>query len=463
MRLPNCHPSLSSPLPARVPHPQPEDGTNFTLRKRAPQFHISERFCENFGVRPAAPPHPGAQIAVPLKSDELNFYQLAITHSDGLTKDECFVHVREILLGLAQAAGAGEEVVVDFGIGIFISLNRDVSFDFGANGAGQLALRKGGDLKVSLDPMMGARASAHAPTLLLVGAGRGGGMSHFGSRLGSSELSAVDSEVETQLLREIDLLDPETRARGGSLSQLLEEPTYSRIGQALQLDPDALRDRPLSELNDALIGRAAALEAQLLTVQRATQELEARLDQQERQRPAGSNLSLRRGQRGPQQHPAAAAAARGVSFAGPGGLTLGGTTLGGGRQRRALPVRRAPAPPQRGGVSPHGGLGAGGAPILSVGFHGSPAPAAPSPAKSPKRVFGEGPVPVAPPLPPYRGPLSMPTRDAAERAWRAHAAPELKKGLVAGRGRLVGKTALGAMVSAAPPAPTRPHYRATLG
>lgn len=423
-------------------------------RKRTPQFRLSDRFCENFGVRAAAAPLPAAMVAVPEKGDELNFYQLSITHSDGLSKDECFVFVREFLLGLAQAAGAGEQVLVDFGVGTLVCIDRVVSFDFsGSSSEAQLALRKGGGLKEATDPMMGARATA--PTMMLIGAGRGGG-SVLGVPRPRSEMSVADTEIATQLLREIDALDPETRAYGGSN---LSNPTYSQIGRALHLDPSSVRGRALSEVNEALVGRAAALEAQLAEAQRATQELEARLRQREqRSRPLSSNSQMHPPQA---QHPSAVAAGAAAARR---GLRLGGSACGGGvGQPRQMPVRRAPAPPQRGGFMPHGGMGAGGAPILSVGFNPTPAVAAPS---SPKRIFGEGPVPVAPPLPPYRGPISHPARDAAQRAWKAYGAPEVRRSVgppVAVRRRSVGSLPTGAVVSAAATAPMRPHYRPTLG
>jgi hypothetical protein len=437
------------------PSSQASDRAEGTARKPTPQFRLSDRFCENFGVRPAAPPLPAATVAVPEKGDELNFYQLSITHSEGLSKDECFVFVREILLGLAQAAGAGEQVIVNFGVGTLVCVDRVVSFEFGSSSSEeQLALRKGGGLTEAIDPMMGGRASA--PTLMLVGAGWGGG-SVLGVPRPRSELSVADTEIETQLLCEIDALDPETRAYGGTLSKLsLTDPTYSQIGRALHLDPSAVRGRALSEVNEALVGRAAALEAQLAEAQRATQELEARLRQREQRVRPLSSISQRHTLR--TQHPSAA-----VAGAAPGGLRLGGSACGGGvGQPRQVPVRRAPAPSQRAGFMPHGGIGAGGAPILSVGFNTPPA-AVRSPAK---RVFGDGPVPVAPPLPPYHGPISHPAQDAAQRAWKAYGAPEARRSggqpATVGR-RSAGALPTGAVVSAASPASMRPHYRATLG
>lgn len=199
--------------------------------------------------------------------------------------------------------------------------------------------------------------------------------------------------------------------------------------------------------------------------QRATQELEARLRQQQKQRAkTPSTISQQYGRSPLRQHPAAAAAT--TMNAAPGGPKLGGSIYVQPMQRRQLPVRRAPLPPQRGGLMPHGGLTPGGAPILSVGFNPPSPPPPPQASCSPsKRVAGEGPVPVAPPLPRYRGPISQPTRDAAERAWRAYAAPEARRGSAGiatpGR-RSVGKLPQGTVVAAAAPAPMRPHYRANL-
>ena len=65
-------------------------------RLRRPVFLLSERFAENFGVRQAGAIERG--LPVPGAGDDVNFYQLAIQHSEGLSKDAVFVSMREMLV-----------------------------------------------------------------------------------------------------------------------------------------------------------------------------------------------------------------------------------------------------------------------------------------------------------------------------------------------------------------------------
>lgn len=107
------------------------------LPKREPQAVFAESFCEHFRVRPMSVAHPAALMERPLPGDEMNYYQLAIAHSDGLSKDQCFVAVRGLLSSLAHAASEGREVCVSFGLaGTFVAVERLVTFSFDCGASG---------------------------------------------------------------------------------------------------------------------------------------------------------------------------------------------------------------------------------------------------------------------------------------------------------------------------------------
>ena len=92
-------------------------------------------------------------MPAPAQGDDINFYQLAIQHSDGLTKDLCFTYVRDMLLRLGEASTQGKELRLDLGAGHLCIEGREVSFEFTGGYGGASA---GDGERVShLDPMLG--------------------------------------------------------------------------------------------------------------------------------------------------------------------------------------------------------------------------------------------------------------------------------------------------------------------
>ena len=69
---------------------------------RRPVFMLSERFCENYQCQPLYPPEVATAPPV-TTGDDLNFYELAIQYSQNLSKDECFVALREMLFKVGEA------------------------------------------------------------------------------------------------------------------------------------------------------------------------------------------------------------------------------------------------------------------------------------------------------------------------------------------------------------------------
>lgn len=225
-----------------------------TWKVRAPFYVISDRFIENYAVRRAAPstaqyvscqgdevravhrpslrpparprsaprargPAPASRRAS--RPAQLNFYQLAIAHSDGLSKDEVYSGVRDMLLRLGEAAAAGRTLRIEFGAGFFICADREVTFEFigGASSAEGASATHTGEAPV--DPMLGGRMSSDvAAGLQLAGssnlprgkdadAPRG---SPTPSSVAGSAISAGSrhiSRADEELYGEVDRLDPE--------------------------------------------------------------------------------------------------------------------------------------------------------------------------------------------------------------------------------------------------------------
>ena len=434
-------------------------GADGGSKVRRPVFVLSDRFAENYGVETVQPPPPGTPAAV--AGDDLNFYELAITHSRNLTKDEVFGSLREMLFKVGEAASQGRELRINFGAGHLTASDRRVGFDFsaqmgGGSGGGGGALGGAHKGEVSADPML--NANAVAPSLLLAGVAAaagsvppepvGGGRSALG---GATELSA---EEESRLFAEVDQLDPEERAfAAGASATELEAGTRQQIGRVLAVADEQLRAQTMEDVGAALGARAAELEAQLIASQRETAQVEARLNkltprqpQQPPPPPPKRPLSLpARG--GPA--PAAAVAADGL-----GGAVMGlqGASLqhGFGASQKGSRVGGS-KPSSRVGAAPKPAAAAG--PALSIGFGAEGSAQVALPPPEPAQHFGRNPPPVrvarsatssaanaaaaakqarqaasqkvavAPPLPPFR--YSMPAaQDAAGTAWRLYAAPE---------------------------------------
>ena len=99
---------------------------------KRPVFVLSDRFVENYGVSPALEPEAG--VPEPVPGDELNFYQLAITFSESLSKDECYAALKEMLFAICEGCGQRRELRVDFGVGHLVCEDLYVGFEF-ARGA----------------------------------------------------------------------------------------------------------------------------------------------------------------------------------------------------------------------------------------------------------------------------------------------------------------------------------------
>ena len=445
-------------------------GADAGSKVRRPVFVLSERFAENYGVEPAQPPPPGTPAVV--AGDDLNFYELAITHSRNLTKDEVFVSLREMLFKVGEAASQGRELRIDFGAGHLTASDRRVGFDFsakmgggGVGGGGALGRAHKGEAPT--DPMLNANAAA--PSLLLSGFAAAADSQPpepvGGQRAGAAtELSA---EEESRLFAEVDQLDPEERAaaaaEAGAAAAELEAGTRQQIGRVLAVPDEQLRMQTIEDVGAALGARAAELEAQLLASQRETAQVEARLNaltprQQPKQQPPPKRPPslAAKGGAAPAAAAAAAAPAPAIGATGLGGAVIGlqGASLqqGGGSSQKGSRVGSS-KPASRVGAAKPAAAAAG--PALSIGFgaEGSAQVALPPPEPAqPAQHFGRQPPPVrvarsatssaansaaarqarqaasqkvavAPPLPPFR--YSMPAaQDAAGTAWRLYAAPE---------------------------------------
>ena len=266
---------------------------------RRPIFQLSERFAENFGVKQAGVAERG--VPAPASGDDINFYQLAIQHSDGLTKDQAFSSVREMLIRLGEAASQGRELRLELGAGTLVVVDKEVSFDFsGGLGGGRASDVSDREKLSHLDPMLNGRRAGAAgeagaalsmlgqsaldggappsPTrsrLLPANAPRGG--SDLGG--GGARPSGLSAEEEAALFADVDALDPESVASASTRMRAadLEAPTRTKLGQALAVDPTTLAEASVEEIGEALGAKAAALEAQLAAQRRETDRIEAQL------------------------------------------------------------------------------------------------------------------------------------------------------------------------------------------
>ena len=263
---------------------------------RRPVFVLSDRFGENFGIRQAG--QKERAIPAPAPGDDINFYQLAIQHSEGLTKDLCFTYVRDMLLRLGEAAKQGKELRLDLCAGHLCMAEREASFEFQGGYGGAAGGAPPGERVSHLDPMLNGRGNQggvalamHGHTLDAGSGGRSGG-SQLGSQLGShmglsaSVLngggSVLTAEEEMALYGDIDILDPETAAGGGSQVSTrraaeLEVATQQQLAQLLKADQATLGEQTIEELGAQLGARAASLERQLERQKQETDAMEARL------------------------------------------------------------------------------------------------------------------------------------------------------------------------------------------
>jgi len=463
------------------------DGSGSKLRR--PIFVLSERFADNFGVRQAG--SVDRNIPPPGSGDDVNFYQLAIQHSEGLSKDQAFSSIRDVLFRLGEVAGQGREVRLDLGCGTLLMHDREVTFEFTGGMGGGAASSAASDVaeKVShLDPMLNGRlaggsgggglamqgaaveAQPHSPPRSMLSALQ---QPRAGSELGGQRLSA---EEEAALFADVDALDPESRVEvASSLMRAaeLEAPTRTQVSKALALDDKSVGDKSVEEINAALGARAAALEAQLRAQRAETDQIEAKLREAGAPPPPPTKVpySSKQSRVPPLSHAPRQPApqAGGLHELGSGLLSVsggGGSGLGRGSRCSGGAPRRAAIPTGR---QAEGG-GAGGAPMLSVGFSNEgpgqlgalpPPPPRGAQAKPPvvsavlsdcnssglpsalrggvpnKRTSGK--VPTAPPLGPFRYAMPQPN-DAANVAWKRHSAPQVKGSAAAGGsyGRPVG-------------------------
>ena len=372
------------------------DDTGSKLRQ--PVFVLSERFSDAFGVKQAGVPE--RNLPPPVQGDEVNFYQLAIQHSEGLTKDHAFASVRDMLFRLGEAASQGRELRLDMGAGTLVIFEKEASFEF--KGGGRAGDAGGATSKTShLDPMLngkklGASADLAGAGLALGGVGVGAGAGRgtpsaisVARSDGGAGKSAISAEEEAALFADVDALDPESAlsvlsgsraSRASSLMRAaaLDAPMRSQVGKALRIDEAAVGDHTVEHIGAALQQQRVKLEAQIEEQRRASDQMEAQLK------------------------------ARNVGGGGSGG---GG---GGGGANAVAPTLTLLAPPPTG--FPSG--------PLAVNARLSTA------STQPRRRAGK--VPVAPPLPPFRYAMPM-VDDAANRAWKKHAAPERLAGGAAAR------------------------------
>ena len=193
------------------------DDTGSKLRQ--PVFVLSERFSDAFGVKQAGVPE--RNLPPPVQGDEVNFYQLAIQHSEGLTKDHAFASVRDMLFRLGEAASQGRELRLDMGAGTLVILEKEASFEF--KGGGRAGDAGGATSKTShLDPMLngkklGASADLASAGLALGGVGVGAGAGRgtpsaisVARSDGGAGKSAISAEEEAALFADVDALDPES-------------------------------------------------------------------------------------------------------------------------------------------------------------------------------------------------------------------------------------------------------------
>jgi len=405
-----------------------QDGTGSRLNR--PVFVLSDRFAENFGVRQAGavernPPAPGT-------GDEVNFYHLAIQHSEGLSKDQAFGCIRDMLFRLGDAAKSSRELRLDCGAGTLVVAEREVSFEFGG-GLGGSTAGEGEREKVShLDPMLAGRQASGGAKLALAG--------HAAGPTAADELiSRLSAEEEERLFADVDALDPESvleREAAPMRAGELEAPTRTQLGRAMGVDPTAFAERSVEEVGAELEARAAALEAQLSKQRAESDRLEAKL-----RATGGPGRSAKPARVPPLSH-APELPAGGLDLLGSGGLSVSGSGGGGSNMsgRRGASIQRVHA-----GGRPAGGGGGGGAPpppMLSVGFASSLAPPALGGGRPVVNSIvnqaggahggamlvkkgGELKVPTAPPLPPFRWSAPQPN-DAANQAWKRHSAPHAK-------------------------------------
>jgi len=437
-------------------------------RLRRPIFVLSERFADNFGVKQAG--YVERNVPPPANGDDVNFYQLAIQHSDGLSKDQAFSSIREMVMRLGEAAREGREVRVDMGAGTLVIEGREIGFEF-QGGLGGGAGAEGGTEKVShLDPMLNGR---------LAGGGSGSGLEMQGAAVAApssptrsmlsnlqqqrrggsgSELSGrLSAEEEAALFADVDLLDPESRIEVSQMRAAeLEGQTRIKVSEALDLKE--LGDRSVEELNEALGARAAALESQLRAQRAETERLEAQLKAKapNANAPSGSRLSRGKLSRVPAM-PHVAGQPERLSGGPSGTLTVSGAApsshLGGGSSNSG----RLPAAPRRAGAPKPSAssISEAGPPMLSVGFSKDgpgqlgtlPPPPRGAVAAGHVGYVSKPPivsailsdinsnghsgggkrsdkVPTAPPLPPFRFSAPQPN-DAANQAWKRHAAPQV--------------------------------------
>ena len=515
------------------------DGSGSHVRR--PIFVLSDRFSENFGVRQAGGVEKG--LPPPASGDDVNYYQLAIQHSEGLSKDAVFSSMREMLIRLGEAAQAGKDLRLDLGAGHLCVAEREVSFEFGG-GLGAAKGDGGGERTSHLDPMTSKQANKKGGgggVSLLIGGSAieqptgGGGVAVAapaaapssgarGSRLldsaggrsllgGSSMLggggggSVLTAEEEMRLFADVDALDPETVVSGmdSAISgqsraiDALAGQTREQIAAYLNIsDPAELGGKTVDELGEALNARAAALEKQLKLQKQETDAMEARLkaigggadpDRASHVKggpPSAARLAKEKSvaaareaaaavsastsqakQRMAQPPSGAAALAEIAAQSSTSQLQLGVSTSQISRPKSNLSIGSGgSAPPallKKKQVVIGGAVTAGprsmaevGPPMLSVGFGGGgpgaagAAQLAPLPPRQPvgqpaplicaamsdtssqkvvkraERIAARGPrVPVAPPLPPFRYPYPQPN-DAANRAWKHHAAHDIK-------------------------------------
>lgn len=431
--------------------------TEGTSKLKRPVFMLSPRFCENNGVRRAKV--PAGPIPAPVSGDDINFYNLSIQFSTGLTKDQAFVATRDMLFKLGEAAGQGRELQLDLGAGVLTITDREATFEWaGGLGAGGVSEAGGRKATSSLDPLSGRRRDGSALSgLHLSGTGARSGLfgsecSTSASRLSGAAVGRLSADEEARLFSEVDRLDPEGRAEATSMRVVeLEQPTKAEIGRLLSMGEEALAEHSVEELGLALGAKAAALEAQLQHSKTQNAKLERELNQastvESRRLLPGQPSGRRQDERPMPSSRAAAKPAQAFSS-----LSIGGKSTGGGSRlvggskcslgNSAGAARSVGSPPPA-------------APLLSVGFGGS-GPAAVSvgrvrgPGVVPKpkpslaaAKLNSGPpavqvhlsappsditvttarVPVAPPIRMHQYMDSDLPNDAATVAWRLHAAP----------------------------------------
>ncbi len=410
------------------------DAASSGTRVRRPVFLLSDRFTDNFGVRQGGVVERG--LPAPASGDDVNFYQLAIQHSDGLTKDQAFTYTRDMLFRLGQAAGQGAEMRLDLGAGTLVVNEREATFEFGGTfggGGGGGGEQAGGGSKH--DPLLGGGGGVD---LAMCGrkAGGGGGSSCLslgsscrapgrGGRGGRRSAGSLSLEEESELFAAVDELDPETRAAGSEsgtstlLGDALESKTRSQVGHALGIADDALGGETIEQLGAALGAKAAALEDQLRRQRLESDRIEAKL------KARGVDVSTRKpsassagGSGVPPGRARVAGKAASAAVPRPPPLAVG---FGGAGDASLTAPLRHPTPSEEalGASRSVHEIGRQRVPTLVM----APSDTASLPSRAGHRAPGTGMVPTAPPLPPFRYSYPQPN-DAAAVAWKAlHAAP----------------------------------------